>query len=419
MKVLFCIIDGVGDRPCIKNDNGVSKTPLEIADTPTLDRLSKNGKNGYMYPVKENVAPESDIAFFGILGNDPMKDYNGRGPLEAEGAGVEVNESDLIFRVNFATVEGNKIKGRRVNRDLTRKEAKKLEEEINTIEFENASFTFKHTVGHRGIVKISSERDLSSDISNTDPAYERNRNFGMAKKEFKPVLKKCKPLKESKEAKFSAKLTNTLTKKIKEKLEESEVNRKREKEGKFKANTLLMRDAGIGLPDMKNLNEFLDKEWVAITGMPLESAMMGLAGMEIEGFKYKKDRLGSEIRNSLKTIEKGEYDAYFVHFKETDIPGHNGKPFEKKKMVERIEKEFFQKIDTENYIIIVTADHSTPCEIKAHSSDPVPFLIYSKEGEKDKVKKFGERPCREGYLGKIYGKEVIQILKTELKGNQS
>ena len=59
---------------------------------------------------------------------------------------------------------------------------------------------------------------------------------------------------------------------------------------------------------------------------------------------------------------------------------------------------------------MVTADHSTPCSLKTHSSDPVPVLVYGGEEEngKDQTTEFNEIQARKGDLGKMYGKELLK-----------
>jgi len=95
----------MGDLPTKEFDN---KTPLEVAESPNLDYLTRNGKTGLMYSVRKGVALESDVAVVSILGYDPFKYSTGRGILEAVGAGVKVKDGDLALRCNFETL-GKKV----------------------------------------------------------------------------------------------------------------------------------------------------------------------------------------------------------------------------------------------------------------------------------------------------------------------
>ena len=94
------------------------------------------------------------------------------------------------------------------------------------------------------------------------------------------------------------------------------------------------------------------------------------------------------------------------------MPGHDNKPLEKKAMIEIIDKRFFSfaKNFCEKYKIklAVTADHSTPCRLKSHSSDPVPLLLFDNFTMKQpKQQRFSEKEAMKGNLGKIYGKELL------------
>src|SRR5688500_8133453 len=158
-RIMYVILDGLGDDPL---DALGGKTPLEAARTPNLDRLARDGRNGYVTTVGEGIAPESDIAVFAVLGYDPHEHHTGRGPLESVGAGLEVNNGDLAYRVNFATVErdgdGWAILDRRVGRDLSSEEAHALAAEVQEkVTLDRASFEFKATIGHRGCLVLRSD----------------------------------------------------------------------------------------------------------------------------------------------------------------------------------------------------------------------------------------------------------------------
>ena len=95
------IIDGVSDRPVD------GKTPLSEAYTPNMDKIASLGINGIMDTIAPGIRPGSDTGHLALLGYDPFKYYTGRGPIEAAGAGIELQPGDIAFRVNFGTVEGN------------------------------------------------------------------------------------------------------------------------------------------------------------------------------------------------------------------------------------------------------------------------------------------------------------------------
>ena len=159
MKLIYVVIDGLGDLPIKELKN---ETPLGAADTPNMDSLAKNGKTGLMYTVGKGIAPESDVGVISILGYDPFKYATGRGVLEAVGAGMSIKDGDLALRCNFATLgHGTEIIDRRAGRDLTSKEAEALSEAVNKkvrLEASPVSFKLRSTIGHRAVLVIKEQR---------------------------------------------------------------------------------------------------------------------------------------------------------------------------------------------------------------------------------------------------------------------
>ena len=414
----------MGDLPIEELGN---RTPLEAADTPNMDFLAKNGKTGLMYTVEKGVAPESDVAVISILGYDPFKYSTGRGVLEAVGANVTVNDGNLALRCNFATLgHGKEIIDRRVGRDLTTEEATKLSKAVNEgvkLEAYSADFEFKNTIGHRGALVIKSrEKPLSSRVTNTDPAYSRLEELGIAKTEIEMVLKKCEPMDKSEEAKISAKLVNEFVEKSHIILDEHEVNKRRVAEGKLKANVILTRDAGHLLPKFFNISEKYNVRFVSLTDMPVERGISKLAGMDTiilppPSHNLKKDCI-LRVKKLLDLLPS--YDCFYIHIKGPDEPGHDGKFELKTNLIAIIDKYFFgrllNKVKLENFIICVTADHATPCKLKAHSDDPVPLLISGNNIKGDNVSKFSEKECEKGSLGILdHGTKLMPKLISFLK----
>ena len=427
MKLVYVVIDGMGDLPIEELGN---KTPLEAAETPNMDFLARKGKTGLMYSVRKGVAPESDVAVISILGYDPFKYSTGRGILEAIGTDMTVNDGDLALRCNFATLgQGKEIVDRRAGRDLTTEEAVELSKTVNDnvkLESYPVDFEFRNTIGYRGVLVIRSrKKPLSSRITNTDPAYSRMQKLGVAETKIKMVLKKCEPMDDSEKAKISAKLVNEFVEKSHPVLDEHKVNKKRTTEDKLKANIILTRDAGHLLPNFFNINERYGVRFVSLTDMPVERGISKLSGMCTVALPPPSQNLKKDC---ILRVEKlldllPAYDCFYIHIKGPDEPGHDGKFELKTQLISIIDKYFFrrllQKITLENYIICVTADHSTPCELKAHSDNPVPLLISGDKIRGDNIPKFSERQCKKGSLGSLeHGTQLMPKLIGLLKQAQ-
>jgi 2,3-bisphosphoglycerate-independent phosphoglycerate mutase len=400
---------------------------LEAAETPNMDQLARNGKTGLMYTVGKGIAPESDVAVISILGYDPFKYSTGRGVLEAVGAGVPMKNGDLALRCNFATLGRNwEIVDRRAGRDLTTEEAKQLSRTINEnvkLQSYPVDFGFKNTIGHRAVLVIRSrEKALSSKITNSDPSYSRVGELGVAETKVEMVVKKCEPMDSSEEARVSATLVNEFVEKSHTVLDEHKLNKRRVAEGRLKANLILTRDAGHLLPHFFNINKKYNVRFACLADMPVERGISKLAGMYLVDLPppsgdLKRDCL-LRVKELLELLRS--YDCFYVHIKGPDEPAHDGKFQLKTRMIATIDRHLFgellPKINLHDCVVCVTADHSTPCKMKAHSDDPVPLLISGNGIEGDKVKKFSEKACEKGSLGVLeHGSELMPKLMSFLK----
>lgn len=409
MKGIFVIMDGVGDLPCRALSN---KTPLEAASTPYLDRLASSSEIGRHIPVNEKFAPESNQVIVTFFGEDYRK--ISRGILEALGAGVTINRGDLVLRANFATItdlDEKEIVDRRVNRSLTTKEARILAKSVNSKISLTSKFEFIPTVQHRGVLVFRGS--FSDNITDTDPAYLKK-----DKSDGKFLL--SEPLDDDEDSALSAHLVNSFVKKSFDVLNPHPVNNYRKKHGLLPANIILTRGAGSNLPDVKKFGN-----WGMMAYMPLEIGIGKIFKMKIYSFDYPDSKTPNAYDIMLKTLKKAakfaaktvrkkrkENEYLLIHFKETDLPGHDGNPQRKREMIEIIDRYFFsylsKLIRKEKFKILITGDHATPCELKKHSADAVPFLFYDPEKAMSSLsqKKFCERTAEKGR--KLNGKNLLK-----------
>ena len=101
MKYLVLIPDGMADRPSEKLGG---KTPMEIANKPTMDALAAKSVCGTVLNVPVTMVPESDTANLAILSYDPKIYSKGRSPLEAVSLGIKLEDDDTAIRCNLVTV---------------------------------------------------------------------------------------------------------------------------------------------------------------------------------------------------------------------------------------------------------------------------------------------------------------------------
>jgi 2,3-bisphosphoglycerate-independent phosphoglycerate mutase len=413
-QLLYVCLDGLGDDP-VPDLGGL--TPLEAARTPVLDGLAKRGSQGLVHTVGEDVAPESDIAVFAILGYDPRQEHPGRGVLEALGSDMAFEDGDLAFRVNFATQEGGEILDRRVGRDLPSDDARALAEEVNrALVLPGATFELLATVEHRGALVIRSDQGpLSAAVTNTDPAYSKEGTLGVALETFENRPAIAEPLNDSEEAVRSAELTNRFVEEAARLLDASEVNLRRRSEGRLPANLILTRDGGDHIPQLTPIKERFGPSWGCFVEMPVERGIAQVLGMAPVDAPTGMPRQAQYAAwASLAAEALGGYDALYIHIKGPDVPAHDGRAGDKRDVIEDIDGAFFGEllpsIDLGRTILAVTADHSTSCVRKAHTADPVPLLVAGPGVPSDSTEVFGERAAGAGRLGTLRGVAILPRL---------
>lgn len=409
MKTVFIILDGAADRPCKGLDN---KTPLESASMPNMGWLAHNGKQGTVKVLEGNAIPESNEAVMVLLGYEPR--VIERGVLETIGTGIKLRHGDLALRTNFATVTSIKdprIIDRRVGRTLTTKEAGILAKEINRRLKLPYKFIFKSTVQHRGVLVIRG--GFSDNITNIDRAYTKSKD--------KDKLNYSAALDDDETSQLSANIVNEFVEQSYFILKNHPINKSRQEKNLLPANIILTRDAGSDLPEIQKV----PGKWAAVVSMPLEKGIARVTGMQTFSFAYPQlknaniyENLYAGLRETIllanKCIRKNlrKYDYFYIHFKETDLPGHDGKAEEKKKMLEMIDRDFLGNIkkllEKEKMKVVVTVDHATPCNLKSHAPDAVPFLVYG--AGNDNTRRFNEAESKKGSFGKLSGKDVMKII---------
>lgn len=408
MKGVFVVIDGVADESLSVLGG---KSPLAAARTPNLDKLSGMSSLHLCNTVKEGVAPESSSAILSLLGYNPF-DVE-RGPLEALGAGVPFSRGDLVLRTNFATIDDistRRILDRRAGRTLKTSEAQVLARAINSQVKLPYKFTFYPTIQHRGVVVFKG--GFSDNFSNVDPHY-----VGGSIKGEGEVVEFARPQDDDEASKLSADLVNMFVRRSYEVLDVHPLNVARAKKGFFSANFILCRDPGIEPPKLSKIKG----KWMALTYMPLENGIARAAKMDVHSFNYPPLHgidayenlyagLQLAVNNATRTISRNvnSYDYFFVHFKETDVPGHDNKPYDKVKMIEFIDQRFFSflvpLVQKNKARVVITGDHTTSCRMKAHTSAPVPVLFYDPSDVKSAKHRFIESDA----FGKpILGKNLL------------
>jgi len=391
-RALVVILDGLGDRPIAALGG---KTPLEFARTPTLDRIAREGVTGLMDPLAPGVRVGTDVGHLALFGYNPMRVYWGRGPIEAAGVGIALRAGDVAFRANFATLnEAGVVVDRRAGR--IREGTEELAAALDKMRLSDGTeVVFRAATEHRAVLVLRGER-LSPLVTDSDPGplHEGERP--------RPIRARVAG---SSAAERTAAAATEFSIRAHHILKEHPVNRRRIERGLPPANYVLLRGAGIKRP-MRSLAERFNIQGACIAG---ESTIVGIARMT--GFDVVKKptftaNLDTDVEGKAAAAKEAlnSHHLVVVHYKGTDIASHDGLVDQKVAFIERVDRALaplFEAAKKDGFYIAITSDHSTPCQLREHSADPVPVALFGPDVLTDDVECFGERWCMRGGLGRI------------------
>ncbi len=371
MKYLVVLADGMADYKIEALGN---KTPMEAAQKPCMDFIAKNGFNGVAKTVPDDMVPESDTANLAILGYDPKIYSKGRSPLEAASMGLEMSASQYAFRCNVVTLSEGDVYEERVMLDHSAGEITTAEstELIKAIEKElgNDVRHFYPGVSYRHCL-----------IYDNPPGYDKNERIYDFSRPHDIIGKTIKEYLPSGEVGDKYKELFVASTKI---LNDHPINIERRKQGKNVANSIWLWSPG----KKPQLSSFYDKfglKGTVISAVDLIKGIGLCAGMksiDVDGAtgNYKTNYSG-KAEAAISAFSDGD-DFVYIHVEAPDECGHTADVENKVKSIEDIDSKIlapvmeYLKSTGEAFRVLVMPDHPTPCAIRTHSHENVPFAIY-------------------------------------------
>lgn len=399
MKYIIILGDGMADEPVAELGN---KTPLQFAKTPYMDLLAKMGRNGLLDTIPPNMDPGSEIANMSVLGYDVPKVYEGRGVLEAASIGVDVLPGELAMRCNLVCVNGELLKNHSAGH-ISTEEAHILISYLNE-KLGDDIFSFHTGVSYRHVLKM---KGGSKDIYCRPP-------HDIPETPFKPHLVKY----TSDSGKETTEALNELIYLSQDILANHPINKKRIAEGKDPANSIWPWSQGYR-PQMDHLSDmFPIKSGVAISAVDLIRGIAVYAGLKVvlvDGATGLYDtNYEGKAKAALNALK--ENDFVFLHIEASDEAGHEGDVPLKIKTIEYLDSRIIEPIYKEvskwdeEVKIAVLPDHPTPCAIRTHTRDPIPFLIYHRSIIPDNVTSYDELSAKQGAYGLLEKDEFMKTL---------
>ena len=363
MKYLVILGDGMADEP-IEALGG--KTPLEYADTPNLDRLSKLSEVGMVHTIPNGMKPGSDTANLSVLGYDPQKYYSGRSPLEALSIGVPMKDDDIAIRCNIVTISEEDVPFE--ERTIIDHSSSEISTEdcavlLKAVADELANGTYQFYVG-------TSYRHCL--IWNGGSVVELTPPHDVLGQTIGQYLPEDTVLRE-------------MMRKSHDILVNHPINIERKRQGLNPANCCWFWGAGTK-PRLSSFQEKTGKKGMMVSAVDLLKGIAVGAGMGVALVEGANGGLhtnyAGKVDAAVKALIQDGYDFAYIHVEAPDEMGHQGSVEKKVQAIQYLDTQVIgpaaDKLEAsgEDFRLLVLPDHPTPIRVRTHTADNVPYLLY-------------------------------------------
>lgn len=378
MKYLIVLGDGMADKDIPELGN---KTPLEYADTPSMDKYSKMSEIGMVHTIPKGMAPGSDTANLSVLGYNPRKYYTGRSPLEALSIGVDMKTTDVALRCNIVTVSTDDLPYEEKtiidhsSSEISTEDAAVLLEAVKD-ELENNTYKFYVGTSYRHLTIW----DKGEVVELTPPHDVLGQKIGQ-------YLPKDAALRE-------------MMKKSYDILANHPINLERIKNGLNPANSIWFWGAGTR-PMLDSFEEKTGHKGAMISAVDLLKGIAVGAGMKVVEVEGANGGLHTNYEGkadaAVKALLEDSCDFAYIHLEAPDEMGHQGSYERKVQAIENLDKRIIRRVvekmeaSGEDFRMLVLPDHPTPVAIRTHVGDPVPYMLYDSTNKLSKSWNYNEK----------------------------
>jgi len=385
MKFVILLGDGMADHP-IESLGG--KTPLEVAETPNMDRMARGGRGGLASNVPEGMPPGSDVANLSAMGYDPRLYYTGRAPLEAAAMGVDLGPEDVAFRCNLVNVDMER--GLMVDYSAGHITTAETEEIISSLHEACSEGRLYPGVSYRNLLVLNSKAERADC---TPPHDIMDQPIA----DYLPKGDGSEILREMMEASIPI-------------LAEHPVNQRRIAEGKRPANMIWLWGQGKA-PKLPTFQETRGISGAMISAVDLLKGIGVYAGLEVIDIPGATGLLDTnyegKVEAALGALER--LDFVYLHVEAPDEMGHDGSLEKKIEAIRRFDARIVGPIlegleaSGHDWRVLVLPDHPTPVAMRTHTSEPVPFAMMGAAIEPDEMEVFTEQEGARGGYGNVEG----------------
>lgn len=395
-KYAIILFDGMADHP-----DGNGETPMSLAVKPTTDRLAAHAEVGLCHTVPQGFTPGSDVANLSVMGYDPKLYYTGRSPLEAISMGVPLNDNGVTYRCNLVTLSGEENYRDKTmldysGGDVSTPEAHALMECIDK-NLSGNGLKFYAGVAYRHCLL----RQNGTTGAYLTPPHD------ISDRRIAPYLP---------QGEYADRLLDLMQRSY-ELLTNHPVNIERVKRGLKPANSVWLWGEGTK-PKLQNFKELNGISGAVISAVDLIKGIAICAGMRSIDVTGATGNLNTNFAGKAQAAIDAlkQNDLVYIHLEAPDECGHQGDKQGKIRAIELIDEQVVRPVyaalsgSSHPFKILVMPDHATPVELKTHTSEPIPYLIYDSGQQKSGVSRFTEKSAASTGIRTDYAYNLIKKL---------
>ena len=383
VKYCVLIIDGAAGWPLPERDQ---KTCLELAKTPNLDRMAREGVIGLVRTVPPGMEPSSACACMSLLGYDPIVYYRGRSAIETKSIGIPVSNGDVVFRCNLVAVQDGKMWSY-CSGHISSDEGHAL---IDAIEEGLGSdiVHFYPGIGYRHICKIAGHEETL--LATCTPPHDIPNKLVA---EFMPDGQGSDLLRE-------------LMHRSQDVLRDHPVNLERKSRGEIPATMIWLFWGSGRIPDLIPFKERYGLDAAMTSGVDLLRGLAMMAEIELLEIYGVTDGLDNDYAaQAVGALEAlAENDLVVIHIEAPDEAAHAGSIDDKIDAIQRVDREVVSRLllweerggkkTGEDLRMLIMPDHATPIAVQTHTPEPVPFLLWGQGFEANGAKRLTEEEAK-------------------------
>ena len=397
MKYVVVLGDGMADWPMESLGGG---TPLSCAKTPVMDALAKVSEIGTVATIPEGMAPGSDTANLSVMGYDPRRYYTGRSPLEALSIGVDMKDTDVVYRCNLVTL---------TEEDAPYEEQTILDHSSDEISTEDAAVLL---------------RDVCRELENETYRFYTGTSYRHCLVWDRGQVLELTPPHDVLERKIGEYLPHDemllyMQKRSYEILKNHPLNIRRKEQGLNPANSFWFWGAGTK-PVLTSFEDIYHKKGVMISAVDLLKGIA--AGAEMDSIQVEGANGGlntnyeGKAEAAVKALTEQGYDFAYIHVEAPDEMGHQGSVEKKIRSIEYLDQRLIRLVKEgldasgEDYRMLILPDHPTPIKVRTHVAEPVPYLLYDSTALGDHTWHYNEEEAAKSGNTVAHGWDMMNYL---------